>query len=71
MYEQPSLHMELARLRHRDFAVEAERARLAAHVERVPNEGLAVIKSAVSGLRDVLARRRPVPVHEVRLQPTG
>jgi len=71
MYEQPSLHLELARLRHKDFEIEAQRARLAAQAERGPNEGLAVLKSAVSGLRNALSRRRPVPVRHARLQPAG
>jgi hypothetical protein len=71
MYEQPSLHLELARLRHKDFQHEAQQARLAAQVERTPSEGLAVVKSAVSGLRNVLARRRPAVIREPRLQPTG
>jgi hypothetical protein len=69
VYEQPSLHMELARLKHRDYEIEAERARLAAHAERLPSEGLTVIKSAVSGLRNALSRRRPEAVRAPRVQP--
>ncbi len=70
MYEQPSLHMELARLRHQDFQAEADRARLASQAEHIPSESLAVLKSAVAGLRNALSRRRPVVVREARLQPT-
>jgi hypothetical protein len=69
VYEQPSLHMELARLKHKDFAVEADRARLAAQAPRDGGEGIAVIKSAIAGLRSALSRRRPVVAHETRLQP--
>ena len=57
MYEQPSLHMELARLKHRDYEVEAGRARLAAQVARHPSETLSLIRGAVSSLRDALSRR--------------
>jgi hypothetical protein len=69
VYEQPSLHMELARLKHKDFAVEADRARLAAQAPRDRGEGIAVIKTALSGLRNALSRRRPVVARETRLQP--
>jgi hypothetical protein len=71
VYEQPSLHMELARLKHKDFEAEAARARLAAQVERSPGERLAVIKSAISGLRSALPRRRPDTIRQPRLEPTG
>jgi hypothetical protein len=70
VYEQPSLHLELARLRHKDYEVEANRARLAAQVERRPSEGLAVVKAAISGLRSALSRR-PAPAAVSRLQPAG
>jgi hypothetical protein len=63
--------MELARLKHRDYEAEAARARLAAQVERSPGERLAVIKSAISGLRSALPRRRLDIVHKPRLEPTG
>jgi hypothetical protein len=69
VYEQPSLHLELARLKHKDYEIDAQRARLAAQVERDPSERLSVVKSAISGLRSVLSRRRPVVAHETRLQP--
>ena len=69
MYEQPSLHMELAKLKHKDYEVEANRARLAAQVEREPSEGLAVIKSVASSLRNALSRHRPAVAHETRLEP--
>jgi hypothetical protein len=69
VYEQPSLHMELARLKNKDFAVEADRARLAAQAPRTRGEGIAVIKSAISGLRSALSRTRPVVAHETRVQP--
>jgi hypothetical protein len=71
VYEQPSLHMELARQRHRDYEIDAARARLAAQVERPPSEGLNVIRSVLSGLRNALSHRRPEVVHEVRLQPAA
>jgi hypothetical protein len=69
VYEQPSLHLELAKLKHKDYELEAERARLAAHAERTPSEGLAVIKSAVSRLRSALSRRRPQAARAPRSQP--
>lgn len=69
MYEQPSLHMELARLKHKDYAVEAGRARLAAQAPRERGEGVAIVKSAIAGIRNALSRRRPVVAHETRLQP--
>jgi len=56
VYEQPSLHMELARLKHKDYEVEANRAPLAAQVERRPSEGLVLVKMAISGLRSAQAR---------------
>jgi hypothetical protein len=59
MYEQPSMHMELARLRHKDFEVEAARARLAAQVEREPHEALTLVRSVAAGLRQALSRRGP------------
>jgi hypothetical protein len=68
VYEQPSLHMELAKLKHRDYEVEARRARLAAQVEREPSEALGVIKSVVSSLRSALSRR-PAVAHRARLEP--
>ena len=71
MYEPPSLHLELARLRHKDFETEAERARLAAQAERHPSEGLTVLKSAVSSLKGVLSRRRAEAARSARLQPSG
>ena len=67
MYEQPSMHMELARLRHKDFQVEAARARLAAQVEREPHEALALVRSVASCLRNTLSRR-PAAVRAARLQ---
>ena len=70
VYEQPSLHMELARLKHRDFEVEANRARLAAQAERHPSETLSLIRGAVSSLRDALSRR-PAAARAPRLQPAG
>jgi hypothetical protein len=69
MYEQPSLHMELARLRHRDFEVEADRARLAAEAKRTPSEALTLLKSVVAGLSNAVSRRRPAVVQAARLQP--
>ena len=69
MYEQPSLHLELAKLKHRDYAIEARRARLAAQADRKPFEALEVVKSAVVNLRSVLSRRRPVTVPKTHLQP--
>jgi hypothetical protein len=71
VYEPPSLHLELARLKHKDFVVEAERARLAAQAERHPSEGLTVIKSAVSGLMGALSRRRAEAARALRLQTSG
>ena len=71
MYEQPSLHLELARLKHKDYDIEARRARLAAQAERRPSESLAFLKSTVASLRGVLSRRDPVVVHQARLQPAG
>jgi hypothetical protein len=69
VYEQPSLHLELAKLKHKDYEVEARRARLAAQVEREPSEALGAIKSVVSSLRSALSRRRPAVAHRVRLEP--
>jgi hypothetical protein len=69
VYEQPSLHLELAKLKHRDYEIEARRARLAAQVDRKPFAGLDVVKSAVVSLRDALSRRRPVAVPKTHLQP--
>ena len=69
MYEQPSLHLELAKLKHKDYEVEAQRARLAAQVEREPSEALGAIKSVVSSLRSALSRRRPAIAHSARLEP--
>jgi hypothetical protein len=63
--------MELARLKHKDYEIEADRARLAAQVQRDPAERLAVVKSAISGLRSALTRRRPAVAHETRLQTAG
>jgi hypothetical protein len=60
--------MELARLKHRDYEIEAARSKLAAQVERSPHEGLTTLKSAVSGLRNALSRRRPAVAPEPRLQ---
>jgi hypothetical protein len=71
MYESPSMHLELARLRHRDFEIEAERARLAAQVPHADSQALALVVKAVAGLRNALSRRRPASVPELRLQPTG
>jgi len=61
--------MELARLKHRDYEIEAQRAMLAAQVERVPSEGLTLLRSAVSGLRNALSRRHPVVVRPAFIQP--
>jgi hypothetical protein len=69
VYEQPSLHLELAKLKHRDYEVEASRARLAAQVEREPSEALGVIKSVAASIRSALSRRRPVVSHTARLEP--
>ena len=69
MYEQPSLHLELAKLKHRDYEIEARRARLAAQADRKSFEGLAVVKSAVASLRVALSHRRPVAVPKTHLQP--
>jgi hypothetical protein len=71
VYEQPSLHLELARLKHKDYEIEARQARLAAQAAREPSESLAFLKSAVASLRGALSRRDPVVVHRARLQPTG
>jgi hypothetical protein len=65
------LHLELARLKHKDFQVEAERTRLAAQAERHPSEGLTVIKSAVSSLMGALSRRRAEAARAPRLQASG
>lgn len=71
MYEAPSMHLELARLRHEDFAADAERARLAAQAPRTDSQARTLLVSVVAGLRAVLSRRRPAAVPELRLQPTG
>ena len=70
MYEQPSLHMELARLKHKDYEVEAGRARLAAQ---------ATARLAEKESRSSRARSRASAAHspggarsvahETRLQP--
>jgi hypothetical protein len=70
VYEQPSLHLELARLKHRDYEVEASRARLAAQVEHHPSEMLTSIRGAVSSLRDALSRR-PAAARAPSIQPAG
>ena len=69
MYEQPSLHLELARLKHRDYEIEASRARLAAQADRKSFGALVVVKSAVASLRAALSQRRPVAVPRTYLQP--
>ena len=69
MYEQPSLHLELAKLKHKDYEVEAQRARLAAQVEREPSEALGILKSVVSSIRSAVSRRRPAVAHATRLEP--
>jgi len=69
VYEQPSLHLELAKLKHRDYEIEAGRARLAAQADRKGFEGLELVKSAVTSLRTALSRRRPVAVPKTHLQP--
>jgi len=61
--------MELARLKHKDYEVEASRAKLAAQAKREPSEGLAVVKSVASSLRSALSRRRPAVAHATRLEP--
>jgi hypothetical protein len=71
VYETPSLHLELARLKHKDYEIEAGRARLAAQVPREPAVRFAVVKGAISGLRTALLRRRPAVAHEARLQPAA
>jgi hypothetical protein len=68
MYEQPSLHLELAKQRHADFMREAERLRLASQVEPGPSETVSIVKSIIAGLKGLVARRRPVVVHEPQLQ---
>jgi hypothetical protein len=69
VYEQPSLHLELAKLKHRDYEIEARRARLAAQADRKSFQGLDVVRSAVASVRDALSRRRPAPVPKTHLQP--
>jgi hypothetical protein len=71
VYEQPSLHLELARLKHRDLEAEADRARLAAQAERHPSEALSVLKSVGSSLRNALSRRPAQAARAPRLQPSG
>ena len=70
MYEQPSIHLELAKQRHAIFAAEAERARLAASAPRRTPEVLVALKSLVDGVKSVLTRR-PVDEHQRVLTATG
>jgi signal transduction histidine kinase len=58
MYEQPSIHWEIARQRHVQFAREAERARLAADVERQPSQALAFVKHVVETVHHALTPKR-------------
>ena len=71
MYEQPSLHLELAKIKHRDYEVEAERARLAAQAEPQPAETFGMIRNVVSSVRSALSRRPAEAARAPRLQPSG
>jgi hypothetical protein len=71
MYEQPSVHLELARQRHAVFMAEAERDRLAGEVGRTPSETVAVLKAVVSGLRGMLGKRQSVAARRPRLLPSA
>jgi hypothetical protein len=70
MYEQPSMHMELARQRHEGFLAEAERAHLASKVERGPSETLSIVKSLAVSLKKAL-RAKPIVVRQTQPQPTA
>jgi len=71
MYEQPSIHMELARQRHDVFLAEAKRAMLAGQVERRPSETVALVKKVAASLGTLLTRKQPVVVRQTQLQPTA
>ena len=66
MYEQPSLHWELAKQRHSLFADEAKRAQLAAQVKR--NSWTSTVLSA---LRDIFPRASEDVRHNPQLQPSA
>lgn len=70
MYEQTSLHLELARQRQDDFLREARNAQLAAEAPRRPSETLTAIRSVVDRVR-VAISRQPVPARGTQLQPSA
>jgi hypothetical protein len=65
MYEQPSIHWELAKQRHAMFADEAKRAQLAAQVKRTP-----WTSTVLAALRDILPRPTKDVAHNPQFQPS-
>jgi hypothetical protein len=65
MYEQPSLHWELAKQRHSMFADEAKRAQLVARAQR-----RSWTSTVLSALRDILPRPSEDVQHNPQLQPS-
>jgi len=65
MYEQPSIHWELAKQRQSMFAEEAKRAQLAAQVKRT-----SWTSTVLAALRDILPRPTEGARHNPQFQPS-